>query len=173
LFNDLWKYSPLANQWTWVSGNNTVNVTGVYGTKGVPSLPSTMTTVLSSTVQSHTTPTISSTVQSQVNQITSSPSTMTTVQITATTLQSSIQSRGTAVTPVGLIAGIVGGIGGTLLLAGIILVIFILIRKNKQKENKTYSRTKKDIISTLDVKTTTIDLNHSSLPLGDDFSQGN
>ncbi|HLZ87660.1 MAG TPA: kelch repeat-containing protein [Puia sp.] len=32
--NDLWKYNPTTNQWTWVSGDNTRNKTGVYGTKG-------------------------------------------------------------------------------------------------------------------------------------------
>jgi N-acetylneuraminic acid mutarotase len=34
--NDLWRYSPATGQWTWVSGSNTVNATGVYGTKGMP-----------------------------------------------------------------------------------------------------------------------------------------
>ena len=33
--NDLWKYSN--GSWTWISGNKTVSVFGVYGTKGVPS----------------------------------------------------------------------------------------------------------------------------------------
>jgi N-acetylneuraminic acid mutarotase len=33
--NDLWKYSPSSNQWTWVAGSNTSNATGVYGTQGV------------------------------------------------------------------------------------------------------------------------------------------
>ncbi|MDD3266490.1 MAG: Ig-like domain-containing protein [Burkholderiales bacterium] len=33
--NDLWKYNPSTNQWTWVSGGNIVNNLGVYGTKGV------------------------------------------------------------------------------------------------------------------------------------------
>lgn len=32
--NDLWKYS--AGAWTWVSGSNLVNQSGVYGTQGVP-----------------------------------------------------------------------------------------------------------------------------------------
>ena len=32
--NDLWKYDPLSNQWTWVSGDNTPFQFGVYGTKG-------------------------------------------------------------------------------------------------------------------------------------------
>ena len=31
--NDLWKYD--GTNWTWVSGSNTVNQAGVYGTKGV------------------------------------------------------------------------------------------------------------------------------------------
>ena len=34
--NDLWEYSPSANTWTWVSGGNTANVDGVYGTEGIP-----------------------------------------------------------------------------------------------------------------------------------------
>jgi N-acetylneuraminic acid mutarotase len=33
-YNDLWKYSPSSNQWTWVSGANTGNQPGVYGTLG-------------------------------------------------------------------------------------------------------------------------------------------
>lgn len=32
--NDLWKYDPVTNQWTWVSGDNTLNNAGIYGTKG-------------------------------------------------------------------------------------------------------------------------------------------
>lgn len=36
--NDLWKYDPVSNQWTWVSGSNTINSGGVYGTKGVASV---------------------------------------------------------------------------------------------------------------------------------------
>jgi hypothetical protein len=39
-FNDLWKYSPSTNEWTWVSGNNTGfgnYIPGVYGTQGIPS----------------------------------------------------------------------------------------------------------------------------------------
>ena len=35
--NDLWKYSPSTNQWTWVSGNKTVNVNGVCGTQEISS----------------------------------------------------------------------------------------------------------------------------------------
>jgi N-acetylneuraminic acid mutarotase len=36
LLNDLWKYDPLINQWTWMKGNNTTNVSGVYGVQGTP-----------------------------------------------------------------------------------------------------------------------------------------
>ena len=32
--NDLWKYSPSSGQWTWVSGANSHNASGVYGTQG-------------------------------------------------------------------------------------------------------------------------------------------
>jgi gliding motility-associated-like protein len=35
--NDLWKYDPVANEWAWMSGDNSPNQPGVYGTKGVPS----------------------------------------------------------------------------------------------------------------------------------------
>lgn len=35
--NDLWKYSPATNEWTWVSGTASFNSPGVYGTKGVAS----------------------------------------------------------------------------------------------------------------------------------------
>jgi N-acetylneuraminic acid mutarotase len=34
--NDLWKYTPLTGEWTWMSGSNSANPWGVYGTKGVP-----------------------------------------------------------------------------------------------------------------------------------------
>ena len=34
--NDLWRYDPETNQWTWMSGSNTASQPGVYGTKGVP-----------------------------------------------------------------------------------------------------------------------------------------
>jgi hypothetical protein len=36
VFNDLWNYTPSTGEWTWMGGSNTVNVGGVYGTKGVP-----------------------------------------------------------------------------------------------------------------------------------------
>lgn len=32
--NDLWSYSPLSGQWTWISGDSTQNSVGQYGTKG-------------------------------------------------------------------------------------------------------------------------------------------
>ena len=35
--NDLWEFNSSAKTWTWVSGNDTVNASGVYGTKGVAS----------------------------------------------------------------------------------------------------------------------------------------
>lgn len=34
--NDLWRYSPTTNQWTWMKGNNTTNTFGTYGTQGTP-----------------------------------------------------------------------------------------------------------------------------------------
>jgi len=33
--NDLWKYDPIANMWTWVNGSNLINALGVYGTNNV------------------------------------------------------------------------------------------------------------------------------------------
>src|SRR5687767_2035812 len=35
--NDLWKFDPATNQWTWISGSNLINDAGSYGTKGVSS----------------------------------------------------------------------------------------------------------------------------------------
>lgn len=35
--NDLWRYNIASNQWTWVSGSNTNNQNGVYGTLSIPS----------------------------------------------------------------------------------------------------------------------------------------
>ena len=32
--NDLWRYSPSTNEWTWISGSNAANATGVYGAQG-------------------------------------------------------------------------------------------------------------------------------------------
>lgn len=37
LLNDLWKYNPSTNQWTWVKGDNSLNGGSVYGIKGVSS----------------------------------------------------------------------------------------------------------------------------------------
>lgn len=39
--NDLWKYNPTTNEWTWTSGLNTINGQGLYGVKGVPSTTNT------------------------------------------------------------------------------------------------------------------------------------
>lgn len=36
-YNDLWKYEPSNNEWTWMNGNNTVNQPGIYGVHGAPS----------------------------------------------------------------------------------------------------------------------------------------
>ncbi|HMU47026.1 MAG TPA: kelch repeat-containing protein [Chitinophagaceae bacterium] len=33
--NDLWKYNPATNQWTWINGDKTVNNNSVYGVKGI------------------------------------------------------------------------------------------------------------------------------------------
>jgi N-acetylneuraminic acid mutarotase len=35
--NDLWKFTPSTNQWTWVSGGSAPNALGVYGTQGATS----------------------------------------------------------------------------------------------------------------------------------------
>src|ERR1043165_1905667 len=35
--NDLWKYNPVTNEWTWMKGTNTIKDPGNYGTQGVPS----------------------------------------------------------------------------------------------------------------------------------------
>lgn len=34
ILNDLWKYNPTSNKWTWVSGDNALETKAVYGTKG-------------------------------------------------------------------------------------------------------------------------------------------
>lgn len=34
--NDLWKYDPVTNEWTWMSGSSAPSVPGVYGTLSVP-----------------------------------------------------------------------------------------------------------------------------------------
>ena len=36
--NDLWMFDITSRIWTWVSGSDTVDAAGVYGTKGVPSV---------------------------------------------------------------------------------------------------------------------------------------
>jgi hypothetical protein len=33
--NDLWKYNTNTNEWTWISGDNTKDINGIYGTIGV------------------------------------------------------------------------------------------------------------------------------------------
>jgi len=35
--NDLWKYNPSNNQWTWIGGSNLLSQNGIYGTQGSPS----------------------------------------------------------------------------------------------------------------------------------------
>ena len=37
VLNDLWEFNPTAKTWTWVSGSNTGNAVGIYGTQGIPS----------------------------------------------------------------------------------------------------------------------------------------
>lgn len=37
MLNDVWKYNPSTNRWTWVSGDKFIDKPGVYGTKGVAS----------------------------------------------------------------------------------------------------------------------------------------
>ena len=39
--NDLWKYNPSTNEWTWMSGDQAVGQGGVFGTKGIPSVNNT------------------------------------------------------------------------------------------------------------------------------------
>jgi N-acetylneuraminic acid mutarotase len=34
MLNDIWKYNPTSNQWTWMGGDNTTGSSGVYGTQG-------------------------------------------------------------------------------------------------------------------------------------------
>ena len=35
-FNDLWKYAPSSNEWTWMRGDTIINQWGIYGAQGVP-----------------------------------------------------------------------------------------------------------------------------------------
>jgi hypothetical protein len=39
--NDLWKYSPSTNMWTWVSGSQTADAAPVWGTEGIPNASNT------------------------------------------------------------------------------------------------------------------------------------
>jgi len=39
LLNDLWRFSPAANEWTWVSGSNSLFQSGIYGAQGLPAPP--------------------------------------------------------------------------------------------------------------------------------------
>jgi N-acetylneuraminic acid mutarotase len=39
-YNDLWKFEPSTGEWTWVSGDNTLDQAGEYGTKGIGSTSS-------------------------------------------------------------------------------------------------------------------------------------
>jgi hypothetical protein len=39
--NDLWVFDPNANEWIWLSGSNSTNQTGIYGTQGVASVNNT------------------------------------------------------------------------------------------------------------------------------------
>jgi hypothetical protein len=36
--NDLWEFNPTTKEWTWMSGSDTANASGVYGTLGVPTV---------------------------------------------------------------------------------------------------------------------------------------
>lgn len=36
--NDLWRYNPSSNQWSWIKGDNDIDRTAVYGVQGMPSL---------------------------------------------------------------------------------------------------------------------------------------
>lgn len=40
IFNDLWKYNPATNNWTWINGDSQMNQNGVYGNLGIPSATS-------------------------------------------------------------------------------------------------------------------------------------
>ena len=37
MFNDLWEFNTTTKEWTWISGSNTINASGVYGTLGIAS----------------------------------------------------------------------------------------------------------------------------------------
>src|SRR5690349_17570901 len=36
VLNDLWKYTPATNQWTWIAGDSIILQSGIYGTMLVP-----------------------------------------------------------------------------------------------------------------------------------------
>ena len=36
ILNDIWKYNPVSNEWTWIKGDNEVEKIGIYGIKGIP-----------------------------------------------------------------------------------------------------------------------------------------
>src|SRR5258708_6100869 len=36
--NDLWKYDPVSNNWTWIKGDSISDVLGVYGSQGIAAL---------------------------------------------------------------------------------------------------------------------------------------
>jgi hypothetical protein len=36
-FNDLWEFNRTTNEWTWMSGSDTGNASGIYGTLGAAS----------------------------------------------------------------------------------------------------------------------------------------
>ncbi|MFI5217957.1 MAG: kelch repeat-containing protein [Bacteroidia bacterium] len=38
VYNDLWKYDPITNEWTWMKGPNIPNQPGIYGIIGVPNV---------------------------------------------------------------------------------------------------------------------------------------
>lgn len=35
-YNDLWAFNPQNTEWSWISGSDTNNLSGIYGTKGLP-----------------------------------------------------------------------------------------------------------------------------------------
>ena len=39
--NDLWKYNPSTNEWTWVKGSKLINQSGTFGAKGTPAVGNT------------------------------------------------------------------------------------------------------------------------------------
>lgn len=41
VLNDLWKFDPTTNRWTWVKGSNEAGALGVYGTQGAEAAPNT------------------------------------------------------------------------------------------------------------------------------------